>query len=115
MAKNAVIEGDYKGKQIVCTLGVSVIVLGFTKSIELTKANVESYEVLDEEKRKSALSGVARAAIGGFLLGGVGLLAGGLSAKSKGEYLISIQFTDGKKSLLHVNDKIYKSIISKCF
>lgn len=72
------------------------------------------YEVLDEKSRKSASSAVGRAAVGAFFLGPVGLAAG-LSAKSKGIHTVAIQFTDGKKSLLEVDDKIYKAIISQLF
>lgn len=115
MAKNTVIEGDYKGKCIIRVNGSVFISTGFFKTLELSKSNVANYEILNEDKRKSATSGATRALVGGALLGGIGLLAGALSAKNKGEYLITIQFTDGKKSLLNVDDKIYKTLISKCF
>ena len=115
MAKNMVIEGDYKGKCLMRSMGSVFLVLGFFKKIELTKNTVESYEVMNEDKRKSATSGAARAVVGGLLLGGVGALAGGLSAKNKGEYLVAIKFTDGKKSLAEIDEKTYKAIISNCF
>lgn len=76
---------------------------------------VESYELITDEHRKSAKSGIARGLVGGALLGPVGMLAGGMSAKSKGIYKIAIQFKDGKRSLLEVDDKIYKAIIQACF
>lgn len=43
------------------------------------------------------------------------MVAGAVSAKNKGIYQVAIQFTDGKKSLIEVDDKIYKAIIQKCF
>ncbi len=76
---------------------------------------VESYELITDEHRKSAKSGIARGLVGGALLGPVGILAGGMSAKSKGIYQVPIQFKDGKRSLLEVDDKIYKAIIQACF
>lgn len=57
-----------------------------------------------------ALSG----AVGGILLGPVGLLAG-LSAKNKDIYQIAIQLKDGKRSLLEVDDKICKALVKSCF
>ena len=48
------------------------------------------------------------------MLGPVGLLAG-LSAKNKGTYLIEMEFQDGKRSLLEVDDKKYKKIIEVLF
>ena len=115
-AKNKVIAGDYEGK-VVAGGGMSgvFISIGLLKSIDLNNKNVEAYEVITDEHRKSASSGVARGIVGGALLGPVGMLAGGLSAKSKGIYQVAIQFKDGKKSLLEVDDKLYKAIIKACF
>lgn len=114
-AKNMVIAGDYEGKAIAGSFGIVLISTGFTTSIQLNRETVESYEVMTDEHRKSAASGVARGLLGGALLGPVGMLAGGLSAKSKGIYQIALQFKDGKRSLIEVDDKIYKLIIKNCF
>ena len=116
MAKNLVIAGDYAGKQVVgggmAQPGIS---LGLIKQLYLNKTTVETYEVLTDEHRKSAASGIARGLVGGFLLGGVGMIAGGLSAKENGTYQVAVQFKDGKKSLLEIDDKIYKSLAKCCF
>lgn len=114
-AKNKVIAGDYQGKQVVSSLGFATISLGIIKSLDLNKNNVESYELITDEHRKSASSGVARGLVGGALLGPVGMLAGGLSAKNKGIYQVAIQFKDGKRSLLEIDDKTYKAIVKNCF
>lgn len=115
MAKNKVIAGDYKGGQVSKSLGTIYIARGlFGDNIYLNKINVESYEVVTDEHRKSAASGVSRGLIGGVLLGPVGLLAG-MSAKSKGTYQVAIQFKDGKKSLIEINDKLYKELVKKLF
>lgn len=114
-AKNKVIAGDYVGKQVGATLGMAFLILGLTKNYNLNKSTIESYELITDEHRKSAASGVARGLVGGALLGPVGILAGGLSAKNKGIYQIAIQFKDGKRSLLEVDDKIYKALIASCF
>ena len=72
------------------------------------------YEIVNEESRKSASSAVGRGLVGGLLLGSVGLLAG-LSAKNKGIHTLAIQFKDGKKSLVEMDDKIYKELLKKLF
>ena len=113
-AKNAVIAGDYNGGSISSFLGsVSISYKGI--STEINKNTVESYELVNDEHKKSLMSGVARGVIGGALLGPVGMVAGGITAKSKGIYQIAILFKDGKKSLIEVNDKLYKLIIKNCF
>lgn len=114
-AKNKVIAGDYQGKVVQTILGTPAIATGFTSSVEITSQTVEGYELITDDHRKSAASGVGRGLVGGALLGPVGLLAGGLSAKSKGTYTLAIKFKDGKESLVEVNDKIYKAIVKKCF
>jgi hypothetical protein len=114
-AKNKVIAGDYEGKIVVGGIGVPAIGISFGKSLVLDKTTIDSYELLTDEHTKSAASGIARGIIGGFLLGGVGLVAGALSAKNKGISTVAVQFKDGKKSLLEVDEKIYKNIIKHCF
>lgn len=114
-AKNKVIAGDYQGKSVLCSLGQVSISTGLFSSIDVNKKNVSNYEVVTDEHRKSAASGVARGLVGGALLGPVGMLAGGISAKSKGIYQIAIEFNDGKRSLIEVDDKIYKAITKALF
>lgn len=115
MAKNKVIEGYYIGCDIISSFGESYILTGFTKTLTLDKTTIESYEVVTGETKKSATSVATRALVGGLLFGGVGLLAGGLSAKNKTDYLIALNFKDGKRCLIDVDEKIYKNIVSKCF
>ncbi|MEC1178544.1 hypothetical protein P9B03_08630 [Metasolibacillus meyeri] len=120
MAQNKVIAGDYQGKNIMISQkgmfskpGVFLFT-GFTEKFPLNKETVESYELITEEHRKSAVSGVSRGLVGGVLLGPVGLLAG-LSAKNKGTHTLAIEFRDGKKSLIEVDEKIYKLFIQQLF
>lgn len=113
--KNSVIAGDYAGKGVIYTAGQVLIAVSLLNSVKLNKDTVESYELITEEHRKSAASGIARGLVGGALLGPVGLLAGGLSAKNKGTYQVAIQFKDGKRSLLEIDDKIYKGLIKALF
>lgn len=114
-AKNKVIAGDYNGKSIISVYSnVKIVIWLFKKDIALNKDTIESYELITDEHRKSAVNGVARGLVGGALLRPVGLLAG-LSAKNKGIYQVAIQFKDGKRSLIEVDDKIYNAIIQSCF
>lgn len=114
MAKDVVIAGDYEGKYVGNTVNGGYISIGFLTTVCINKETVESYEIVTEEQRKSASSAVTRGLVGTALLGPVGLLAG-LSAKSKGSYQMIINFKDGKRSLIEVNDKTYKAIIKACF
>ena len=87
-AKNRVINGDYAGSQIVGGGAANAaIALGFIKQLRLNSTTVESYEVL----------------------------GGTAGAMSKNGYQVKILFKDGKKSLLEVDEKIYKAIVQACF
>lgn len=112
-ARNKVIEGDYKNNPIFAMFNELEIVIGF-KTIKLNKDTIEEYEVIDQEKNKSAGSTILKAGIGSLFLGPIGLLAS-VAGKQKGIYLIAVSFKDGKKSLLEVDEKAYKSLISKMF
>ena len=59
-AKNAVIAGDYLGNRLNCTLGIVMMMESFKPSVPLNKDIVETYELITDEHRKSASSGVAR-------------------------------------------------------
>ena len=111
---NKVLAGSYEGSKVSGSLGTVAIQNGFNM-IYLDKSTVEDYEVITEEHRKSASSGVARGLVGGAILGPVGLLAGGMSAKNKGTYQLAVQFKNGERSLIEVNNKIYKTLINKLF
>ena len=81
---------------------------------DINKDTVECYEVITDEQRKSAASGIMRGAVGAALLGPVGLLAA-ISAKNKGTYNIAIKFRNGKNSLVEFDDKMYKALMKKMF
>ncbi|GAA0717288.1 hypothetical protein GCM10008905_02780 [Clostridium malenominatum] len=109
-AKNKVIAGDFEGKNVVQSGKGVAIQTGFMKKIDLNEETVKDYEVVGDDKRTSAKSAIGRGAVGSLLLGPIGLIAAA-SAKKKGIYSVAIQFKDGNKSLLEVDDKIYKSML----
>lgn len=120
-AKNQVIAGDFVGQKLSYSFGRVSINMNIG-SIELNKDTVESYELVTDEHRKSVVSGAARGIIGGAILEPAGMVAGSLSAKSKGIYQIAIQFREDRKAtysnkrcLVEVDDNIYKAIVKNCF
>lgn len=113
-AKNRVIAGDYMGKSVTGVVGAVQICVDFRTLVPLDKFGVDSYEVITEDTRKSAASGIARGAVGAALLGPVGMLAG-LSAKNKSTVTLAVRFKDGKNSLIEVDEKIYKKFMQAMF
>ena len=113
-AKNKVIAGDYLGKAVSGSLGVVSIMETFGKNIFLDKSTVMSYELVTNDIRKSGTSAVLRGGLGAAVLGPAGLLAG-MSAKNKGIYQVAINFKNGKRSLIQIDEKIYSILVIKCF
>jgi len=113
-AANKVIAGDYQNYIVSVGFG-GAFLSNFLNKVKLDKSTVASYELITDEHRKSAASGIGRGLVGGVLLGPVGMLGGALSAKSKGIYRVAIQFTDGKRSLLELDDKTYKGLMKAIF
>ena len=112
--KNTVISGDYNNSLV--SLGFSGLYISpsFQKKVKINKDTVEDYEVLNEERKTSGASAIGRAAVGSILLGPVGLLAGA-TAKKKGTHTVAVLFKDGKKSLLELDDKLYKELVRSLF
>lgn len=107
-AKNRVIAGEYEGERVAISGSSGLDVGGLTHT-------VESYELITDDSVKSAASGVARGIIGGALLGPVGMIVGATSAKKKGIYTVAVEFGSGARSLIEVDDKIYKHIVKSSF
>ena len=118
-ASNTVIAGDYKGCSVRDILDRVEIVRyeGWSSNVvaQINKYHVESYEEISEERNRSAGNVAVRGLVGAALLGPIGLAAGALSSRKKGTHQIAIQFKDGKKSLIEVDDKIAKKINLELF
>lgn len=109
-AQNRIIAGTYKGYPVYYNNGKPKILI----DTFFDKKHVKEYELVTAEKIKSGSSAVIRGAIGGAVLGPVGLLAA-VTAKSNGINTVAIEWKNGSKSLIEVDDKIYKAIIKEMF
>ena len=119
MSKNKVTAGDYINYSVKDSWN-SVILTpplfsGHSTNIRLDRNTVRSYNVIAGDQRKSAVSGIARGLIGGYLFGSAGTIGGTLSAKNKGTYTIVVDFNDGRRSLIEIDDKKYKALIRSVF
>ena len=111
---NRVIAGDYKRQGIMKVRNGVCITLPMFKSIKIAKETVAEYEVINTTVSVSSSSAMTRAAVGSFFFGPAGLAAG-LGAKRNGAYWIAVQFKDGKRSLLEVDDKLFRAITISLF
>lgn len=117
MAKNEVIAGEYT-KYTVIYDGGKVYLKEFNswnpRIVYLNKSTVHEYNILNENYKKTVTGVVGRAAVGAAILGPIGLLAGA-TAKNKGTYVVSITFKNGTQSLLEIDEKRYKALVTSCF
>lgn len=109
MAKSTVVAGDYKDYSVV-TYGKKLYFMMFTKRVEIKPADVYKYEVIDDIK-KSFWSTLISGAAWGALFGAPGLIASTVSSARSKRILLSIEFNNGKKSLVEISDKEYKNIV----
>jgi hypothetical protein len=103
-----------KGKFINCRVYSNGDCLVCEGGKPIRKHYAESYEVITEENMKSGSSAILRGAAGAALLGGIGILAG-LTAKNKGIYLVAIFWKDGERSLIEIDEKLYKVLVKSMF
>ncbi len=103
---NYVIEGQYKNEKISCGTLLRTI------SSPFSKRYISSYTVIDESNKDQY--SFWKGALGVALFGGFGAVAG-IGGKNKKEYLIAIEWKDGEKSLILINDEYYKVFVKSMF
>lgn len=113
-ASNKVIAGDYKGKLVGGSFGEAFISLTMTKLLYLNKETVGSLTPLDDDSQISVASAAMRGLVGELILGPIGLVAAA-TAKRNGVHIVGIEFKDGKRSVVEVDDKRYRNIVQACF
>ncbi len=102
---NVILEGKNKGTKI--TGGTMLYANGW-----LSKNTISSYTIIDESNKDQY--SIWKGALGVALLGGFGAVAG-IGGKKKKEYLIAIEWKDGEKSLICIDDEYYKVFIKSMF
>lgn len=113
-ARNKVIAGDFKGKLVGGSFGEAFISLTMTKFLCLNKETVGSLTPLDDDSQISVASAAMRGLVGELVLGPIGLVAAA-TAKRNGIHVVGIEFKDGKRSVVEVDDKRYRSVVQACF
>lgn len=107
---NIVLEGKYKNESIKLMSWKGDSWLEIDGG--LTKRYISSYTVIDETNKDQY--SFWKGALGVALLGGIGAVAG-IHGKKKKEYLIAIEWKDGEKSLICIDDEYYKVFVKSMF
>ena len=111
MGKSYVIEGQYKNNKI--DYGNTRIWIKCEPySQTMNKLSISSYTVIDESNKDQY--SFWKGALVVALFGGFGAIAGVGGKKSK-EYLVAVEWKDGEKSLLSLDEDAYKVFVKSMF
>lgn len=108
---NTVIKGDYKNCIIKYSKDI-LILEGENLNLNISNDVVNNYNLIYTKHRRNILDLIARLAIGVYLVGPLGVLAIFTSNMHIYCHIVSIEFKDGKKCLLKINNKLHNKMIN---
>ena len=111
-AKNIVLAGDYAGLHVFRMSATLAYISGTMKKMDdiyLTPETVVRYELMTDDIVRSGNSLLLTGPLDPGSLLKLRLRASA-AMQDKGIYTIAVKFTDGKRSLMEVDDKIYAAI-----
>ncbi len=108
---NYILEGKYRNEKI-RSLSDSLYLPNIDYGYYIYKNNISSYTVINESNKDQY--SFWKGALGVALLGGIGAIAG-VGGKKKKEYLIAIEWKDGEKSLILIDEEYYKVFVKSMF
>ena len=124
--KNIVIKGDYKNYYLSMHKDIDKLILeGINDNIEISKNIICDYNIkyIDFKRnikyidfKRNIIDIVVRIIIGVFLIGPMGVLSGFIANKNFISYrLISIEFKNGNKSLVKIDNRTFKYFVQKVY
>ena len=115
--KNIVIKGDYKNYYLSMHKDIDKLILeGINNNIEISKNIICDYNIKYIDFKRDIIDIVVRIIIGVFLIGPMGVLSGFIANKNFISYrLISIEFKNGNKSLVKIDNRTFKYFVQKVY
>ncbi|MFA4941015.1 MAG: hypothetical protein WC582_00225 [Patescibacteria group bacterium] len=95
--------------------GSTVMNRDFGEDIELSKYNVKSIEMINEEKRKKLAGTAGWGLVGAVALGPLGAIGGMLLGGNKKEVIFTCELEDGRKFMASTDSKTWIKIQSANF
>ncbi len=114
MSKSKVIAGDYVNYDVIAYRN-KLFFMHHLKRIAVNKTNIANYEIINDIETHPFWKTLLKGAVGGAVFGAVGMFASVSSSSTVKRYMISIEFTDGKKSLINVDVDEYQCILKALF
>ena len=115
--KNIVIKGDYKNYYLSMHQDIDKSILeGINDNIEISKNIICDYNIKYIDFKRNIIDIVVRIIIRVFLIGPMGVLSGFIANKNFISYrLISIEFKNGNKSLVKIDNRTFKYFVQKVY
>ena len=111
MGKSYVIEGQYKNNKIdYGNTRIWIKCEPYSQTMNIL--SISSYTVIDESNKDQY--SFWKGALGVALFGGFGAIAG-VGGKKSNEYLVAVEWKDGEKSLLSLDEDAYKVFVKSMF
>ena len=93
-----------------------LILEGINDNIEISKNIICDYNIKYIDFKRDIIDIVVRIIIGVFLIGPMGVLSGFIANKNFISYrLISIEFKNGNKSLVKIDNRTFKYFVQKVY
>lgn len=109
-AKNKVIAGDYEGWDVICG-GGKLDFMHRLQRVSLNRTTVLKYEIVDNQNGNSFWGAFLKGYVSQAFLGTAGLVASTLSSAHHRVILLSVEFINGRRSLLEIDESVYKNIL----
>lgn len=109
-ARNKVIAGDYCGYDVIVSFGKVTLMHRLAKT-PVDKTSLLKWELVDSQNASGFWGSFLRGYVSQAFLGTAGLFASAARSATARNYLISLEFVDGKRSLLEIDDRLYKKLV----
>ena len=109
--KNKVVAGDYQNWDVICRGKKLYFMHRLTKQV-IDKADIARFDTISDVSQSSLWKPLLCGGIGSAVFGLPGMMMGA-AAGSGGNgklFLVSLEFVDGRKSLVQVDQKIYTAL-----
>lgn len=110
MSKSKVIAGDYKNYDVVA-YGGRCYFMNWLQKIKVDKAVVSRYELVSDIDKHPFWGTLVKGAISRAIFGTLGAASAISSSMNKKVYIISIEFKNGRRSLIEVPDTDYVNVL----
>ena len=114
MKKGKVIAGDYNNYDVIA-YGRKCYFSHWIDQVPLNRKTVLRYEIISDVSKHPFWGTLIKGAISKAIFGNLGMAASVSSSVGRKSFIISIEFRNGKRSLIEIIDDDLKSVLSAIY